>query len=55
MNDADFLKTFNQLYADYRERFIRFAYSYTKDKAVSEDITAESFMSFWENRIYTGL
>jgi RNA polymerase sigma-70 factor (ECF subfamily) len=50
MDDANYLKIFNRLYSDYRNRFIRFAYSYTKDLAVAEDITSDAFVQFWENR-----
>lgn len=44
------LRVFNQLFADYQGRFIRFANSYVRDSAVAEDITVESLMYYWENR-----
>lgn len=44
------LRMFNQLFADYQGRFIRFANSYVRDSAVAEDITVESLMYYWENR-----
>lgn len=44
------LRVFNQLFADYQGRFIRFANSYVRDLAVAEDITVESLMYYWENR-----
>lgn len=44
------LKAFNQLFADYQGRFIRFANTYVRDKAVAEDVTIEAFMYYWENR-----
>jgi RNA polymerase sigma-70 factor (ECF subfamily) len=50
MGEINYLKIFNQLYSDYRERFICFAHSYTKDLAVAEDITSDAFVQFWENR-----
>ncbi len=42
------LKSFNQLFNDYQERFLRFANSYVRDISVAEDITMESLMYFWE-------
>lgn len=34
----------------YRDRFISIARSYTRDEVVAEDIVAESFTNFWDNR-----
>lgn len=51
MEASEDLKTFNQLFADYQGRFIRFANSYVRDLAVAEDITVESLMYYWENRL----
>lgn len=48
-NSAD-LKTFNQLFADYQGRFIRFANMYVRDTAVAEDFTIDALMYYWENR-----
>lgn len=44
------LKIFNQLFIDYQERFIRFAYTYVEDMAIAEDFTSEAFIYYWENR-----
>ena len=44
------LKAFNQLFADYQGRFIRFANMYVRDMAVAEDFTIEALMQYWENR-----
>ena len=44
------LKAFNQLFADYQGRFIRFANMYVWDMAVAEDFTIEALMQYWENR-----
>ena len=44
------IKSFNQLYADYKTRFEHFAYTYIADKMIAEDITIESLMYYWENR-----
>jgi len=44
------LKAFNQLFADYQGRFIRFANIYVRDIAVAEDFTIEALMQYWENR-----
>ena len=43
------LKAFNQLFADYQGRFIRFANIYVRDIAVAEDFTIEALMQYWEN------
>jgi len=50
MDSANDLKIFNQMYAEYRTRFIRFAYTYVRDTAAAEDITADAFVHYWENR-----
>jgi RNA polymerase sigma-70 factor (ECF subfamily) len=44
------LESFNQLFSEYYGRFNRFAYRYVRDKCVAEDITAEAFLLYWENR-----
>lgn len=44
------VQNFNKLYNEYNERFIRFAYGYVKDIAVSEDFVMEGFIKYWENR-----
>lgn len=50
MEHSTDLKIFNQLFADYQGRFIRFANLYVKDIAVAEDFTIEAMMYYWENR-----
>lgn len=50
MEHSTDLKIFNQLFADYQGRFIRFATLYVRDVAVAEDITIEAMMYYWENR-----
>lgn len=47
--DTDLL-SFNKLFTEYQQRFIRFAYSYTSDIMASEDIVMEAIMYYWENR-----
>lgn len=49
-NSSKDLKDFNRLFMDYKERFIRFATSYTRDPSLAEDIAVDSFMYYWENR-----
>lgn len=44
------IKAFNQLFADYQRRFIRFANSYVRDEVIAEDFVMEALMYYWENR-----
>ena len=44
------LKTFNNLFTEYQQRFILFANSYVRDRVVAEDITTEAMIYYWENR-----
>jgi RNA polymerase sigma-70 factor (ECF subfamily) len=44
------LKLFNQLFEDYYVNLCRFAYTYVKDTATSEEIVQNLFVSIWENR-----
>lgn len=46
----DELKYFNDLYAQYHKKFIRFANSYVRNMAVAEDYTIISFMKYWERK-----
>src|SRR5574344_2611735 len=46
----DDLSAFNQLFNDYQDRFIHFAFSYINDRMAAEDIVMESMMYYWENR-----
>jgi RNA polymerase sigma-70 factor (ECF subfamily) len=41
---------FNNLFTNYKERFIHFARTYVDDEMLAEDITVESLMYYWENR-----
>lgn len=50
MEHSSELKAFNQLFADYQQKFIRFANLYVKDEDVAEDFTMEAFMQYWEKR-----
>lgn len=42
--------TFNRLYEQYNQRFIRFAQSYVTADEVAEDIVNDSFLYYWENK-----
>jgi len=44
------IKAFNDLFNTYQGRFIRFAYSYVRDKDLAEDFTNEALSYYWENR-----
>lgn len=46
----DDLALFNQFFADYRQRYIRFAVSYIREVTIAEDIVIDSMMYYWENR-----
>ncbi len=41
---------FNKLYTEYHKRFLYFASTYLKDENAIEDIVADSFTYYWENR-----
>lgn len=41
---------FGQIFSRYRDKFILIARSYVRDRTVAEDIVADSFTSFWDNR-----
>lgn len=49
INESNTLQ-FNQVFADYQKRFIRFANTYLRDESLAEDIVMDSFMYYWENR-----
>lgn len=40
----------DQIFIEYRERYIRFALSYVRKIEVAEDLVMESIMYYWENR-----
>lgn len=42
--------SFDQLYAEYKDRFILIASSYLRDKTSAEDLVTDCYMHFWENR-----
>ena len=50
MNAINDIKIFNQMYTDYHERFVNFAFSFVRDEAVAEDIAVDSIMYYWERR-----
>ena len=50
MNKNSELVAFNKLFSDYKERFVRFAYTYVRDQAVAEDFVIDSLIYYWENR-----
>ena len=50
MNSFTDIQSFNQLFNEYYERFIRFAQGYVKERETSEDFVSEAFTLFWENR-----
>jgi len=50
MNSFTDIQTFNQLFNEYYERFIRFAQGYVREKETAEDFVSEAFTQFWENR-----
>lgn len=43
-------KEFGDLYDQYRQRFVIIARRYVRDRMIAEDIVADSFVSFWNNR-----
>ena len=40
--------SFNQLFTDYKSRFIHFANTYVGDSMIAEDITIDSLMYYWD-------
>ena len=44
------LKDFSRLFTTCRKRFIRFADTYVRNRAVAEDATTEAFIYYWEHR-----
>mgnify|MGYP000004948406 FL=1 len=49
-NSSDLIR-FNKFFSENQQRFIRFAWTYTRDEIVAEDIVMEALMSYWENRL----
>lgn len=50
MEEKADIQHFNQLYANYRQKYIRFATSYVHEDTVAEDLVMESLMYYWERR-----
>lgn len=50
MSDFSSIRSFNQLYKDYKRRFVRFAFSYVRDLALAEDIVMDALLIYWENK-----
>lgn len=44
------LDTFNELYSNYKDRFLRFAQSYVHDIMIAEDIVVDAIVAYWESR-----
>ena len=45
-----YVAPFGELYTLYKDRFVRIAMSYVRDRMAAEDIVTDSYMAFWENR-----
>lgn len=50
ISESTIKKEFGHLYSEYRQRFVIIAKRYVRDRMVAEDIVADSFVSFWNNR-----
>lgn len=50
IGDSNIKNEFGHLYNQYRQRFVLIARRYVRDRMVAEDIVADSFVSFWNNR-----
>lgn len=50
IGDNNIQKQFGHLYNQYRQRFVIIARRYVRDRMVAEDIVADSFVTFWNNR-----
>ena len=50
MDEKADIKRFNNIFVTHRDRYIRFAYSYTYKQETAEDLVTESLMYYWENR-----
>lgn len=48
MKGGSEIYSFNQLFTDYKGRFVHFANTYVGDSMVAEDIAIESLMYYWE-------
>lgn len=45
---AENITSFNKLYNEYYDRFVRFANVYVRDAAIAEDIAVDALMYYWE-------
>ena len=43
------LVSFNKLFTEYHERFVRFAYTYVDNYMEAEDIVMEAMTYYWED------
>ncbi|MBQ3245929.1 MAG: RNA polymerase sigma-70 factor [Bacteroidales bacterium] len=50
IGDSNIKNEFGHLYNQYRQRFVIIARRYVRDRMIAEDIVADSFVSFWNNR-----
>lgn len=44
------IRMFNELYREYKARFVFFAKMYVRDEFVAEDIVVDSLLYYWENK-----
>lgn len=49
-NGLHTMDLFSRFFQENQEKFLSFAYSYTRNRATAEDILMESMISLWENR-----
>lgn len=49
MEEATDIQRFNNLFTNYKGRFVHFARTYVDDEMVAEDVVVESLMYYWEN------
>lgn len=41
---------FNDLFSKHKERFVRFAVTYVRDRSTAENLVIDSFVYYWEHR-----
>lgn len=44
------ISLFNDLFTEHKERFVRFAATYVRDRSTAENLVADSFIYYWEHR-----
>lgn len=56
MNRPKDIATFNKLYNEYYQQFVRFAMGYIKDEVKAQDFVSDAFASYWEKKdiLYEG-